>query len=211
MKKAMMILAVMFLVALCATTAVWAGGGSSQPMFNMIVRGIPNWEVQTNSFMYAQINPPFYTNGEGNIPFQRPLHADNFTVGYWMEGSDKWSTQTFAQPYPSGDFMWEGHIEVGVNDMRSTQTFDWWVNNSSPDLNWWLQMYRCDTRSIVHRQLIEPGATNNWGTIVAPTSRTGYDILVAAWNPNPVPEPGSAVAVLSGLIGLAGIVRRRRS
>ncbi len=204
-------------VTLFATTAfadVAANGGPSQaPGFGLWIHGIQNWESTTSSFLQAVVNPPFYQNGEGNIPFAYPLHSSDFTVGYWQLDGQKFSTQTLAHVNPVGDFLWEGHIEVGMNDTRPTQTFDWWFTNTSMDANlsWFAVMYNVDTRHRVFMTSAEPGSVNNSGSFTTATSRGGYDFMVAAWTPTAVPEPGNMLAMFTGLVGLTGFgIRRRR-
>jgi len=209
MKKTFLVLAVV-LMTLCAIVApAFAGGPPQEPQFNLSIQGLPGWETTTSSHMSAIVKPPFYQNGEGSAYFYQPAHSDQFTVGYWENAGQKYAAQTMSQPYPSGNFQWEGFIEVGENDPRQTLSFEWWVETGS-NLNWWMQIYRCDTRSLVFRQLIETDASNNWGTINTAISQDGYDILVAAWDPNPVPEPSSVLALVTGFAGFGGFILRRR-
>lgn len=201
MKSVVTILALVVLVV----TSIAAHADLPQPQFSLGIRGVAGQEATTSSYMYAIV-------GAGdNTPFVYPANFDTFTVGYWQNGEGKLSSQTMAHPYASGDYQWEGALEVGANDARSLLTFDWWVDTlAAPNLSWYIQLHRRDTRQIVFRTVLDPGATGNWGVINSPISRPGYDLLVAAWDASPVPEPGSMVALATGLVGLAGVIRHRR-
>lgn len=198
------------LFSLTPTTA-FAGGGGQDQSFYFSVQGIPGWNTWTGSTIKAAITPPFYANGEGNIQYSAPLHDDNFTTAYWTtESGQKLSTQCLSTAV-LGDLQYIAIVKVGVNDTRATQTFDWYVDNYQSDHTWFAVMYSVDTRHRVFTELIEPGGTNNYGSFTTQTSRGGYDLLVAAFIDSPtVPEPSALLALSSGLIGLIGVVKRRR-
>ena len=202
------------LVALLLTLAsslAFAGGPGQSPAFYFGVQGLPGWSLYTSSTATASVTPPFYTNGEGNVPYKAPLHDDYFTTTYFLTNKgQKLSTQCKSVPNRAGDLRFIGFVNVGANDTRTTQTFNWYADNSQSNLTWSAIMYSVDTGYRAFMKLIEPGSADNFGSFTTETSRGGYDILVAARNTNTVPEPGSLVALLSGLIGLVGYGTRRR-
>ena len=203
-------------LVLLLSSAVFAGGGGYYgPGLYLEVKGILGWEGITGSAMTASISPPFYSNGEGNVSFQEPLHSDHITTAHWVDDAGaKLTTQYLSTPNAVGDYLYIGSVDVGPSDTRATQTFSLWVDNMNPatgDLTWFFSMYSRDTRRSVFTKLIESGDTNNWTTFSAKTSQSGYDVLAVAYNAA-VPEPTSLVAMLTGMIGLAGWgTRRRRS
>jgi hypothetical protein len=72
-----------------------------------------------------------------------------------------------------------------------------------------LIVYAVDTRHQVAYLEINPDDLS-YGSFTAPVSRGGYDVIVAATPLASVPEPGSMLAMFSGLVGLVGFGTRRR-
>ena len=136
------------------------------------------------------------------------------TAGYFYdEGTtDRWSIEFFQNPWPSGEFQWTGHYETGSSDLRTTHNFSWFRNSgplTDPQYDWWLIVYAVDTRHQVAYLEINPDDLS-YGSFTAPVSRGGYDVIVAATPLASVPEPGSMLAMFSGLVGLVGFGTRRR-
>lgn len=202
---------VMFVLFIFISCAAFAGGGGglSSPC-EITVRGLPGWEYLTSSTVTAAILPSFYNDGEGDVDYVAMPHSDQLTVAYWMNNGSKLSTQTLAKLNESGTMQYEGFVEVGANDTRSSLTFDWYACNYESSYTWYIQMYSRDTHALVFRELISPDTATKWGSVTTKTSRSGYDILAASWIETPVPEPGSFVVMSSGLIGLVGFVLRRK-
>jgi hypothetical protein len=210
MSRITVILITAILLLTLASSLAFAGGAGQAPAFYFTVQGLPGWSYFTASSAIAQITPPFYANSEGNVPYNAPLHDNNFTNVYWVtDEGQKLSTQCLSTPNPVGDLLFIGFVKVGANDTRTKQTFNWYVDNSQSDLTWFAIMHSVDTRRRVFVELIEPGSTNNSGSFTTKTSQGGYDLLVAAYT-NPVPEPSSILAVFTGFIGLVGYGLRRR-
>ena len=202
------------LFVIAATTLVMlvlpalAGSDSNQPMFWMGIEGTDGWQGDTASYLTAYV-PPF----ENGIPINTLLNtpdSEQYTVAYWVNGEQKLTSQTMATMYPSGNFQFEGVIEVGVNDTRTSLNINWFVENAATPWTWMVQLYRRDTHSLVLREFIEPYNQNNWFTNTIITSRPGYDLLVVAWDDNPssVPEPGSILALGTGLMALLAMATR---
>ena len=185
-----------------------AGSDSNQPMFWMGIEGLDGWQGSTASYLTAYV-PPFENGIPSNVVLNAP-NSEQFTVAYWVNEGLKLSSQTLTTVYPSSDFQFEGIIEVGVNDIRTSLNINWFVENANTPWTWMVQLYRRDTHSLVLREFIEPYDPNNWFSYSITTSRPGYDLLVAAWddNPNPVPEPGSISALGFGLMALLAMATR---
>lgn len=186
-------------------------GGPAQPMFSMWIHGLPgSWEYQTGDSMEAWIDPPFYNDGESNVPFAYPDHSDQFSVCYWLQGNQKYKIQSHSRPNQVGDMPFEGKIEVGANDPRTSLTIDWWIDNYQSPLSWYVSIYRIDTRQRVFSTLFDQAGYDH-DVITIPMSRSGYDVFAVAFDPTaPVPEPSSLLALGSGLLAFGGFVLRRR-
>jgi hypothetical protein len=212
MLSRIIVAAILVLLVSCFATAALAGGGGQTQSFYFSVEGIPGWTYYTGSSITANITPPFYQNGEGDVPYAAPLHSDNFTTAYWTtEGGQKLSTQCLSTPNPVGDLPFTAFVSVGANDTRSVQTFSWYIDNYQTNYTWFIAMYSVDTRHRVFMELVEPGGTNNYGSFTTRTSRGGYDLFATAFvNPSSVPEPGSMLALFAGLTGMAGAAYRSR-
>lgn len=161
-----------------------------------------------NGSIYDDYNDGY--NVEFSYPIQ-PVISDDMTVVYWQgnEGQ-KWACQCFDSPLLSGDYQWEGFVEVGENDPRSSIPMSWVVTNDQMNLNWMVQLYRRDTRGLVFRNFIEPFTSEQYQYDI-PVSRSGYDLLVAAWSPEAaVPEPGTISVLGFSLMALLGFATRMK-
>ena len=188
----------LFLILLVAVASSAFAGGPLNPAFGLKVYN-PDGSPWMEAIVY---------NGT-NVPYATPI---NVSAGYWYdEGTvNRWATEFMPAPWPSGDYQWTGHIEVASSDLREELTFNWFRDDFQ-DLTWCLIVHDVDTRSLVTYQMIRPGDTGS-GSFTTAMSRGGYDVVLAAFNEQPLdtPEPGSLLALGSGLVGLIGFGLRRR-
>lgn len=194
---------VVFLVIMTVSALPALAGGPAFPGFYLWINEIPG-QSWSGSGIDAWIN------NEDNIPFVYPANHDQFTVAYWLNGSEKLMSQAQSIPNEAGDIPFEGRIEVGSNDPRTTLTLDWIIYNYWNPVNWYVSIYRIDTRSRVFSKSLSPESANAWGTIEVPMSRQGYDVYAVAWGGSTVPEPGSVLALGTGLLGLLGLATRKK-
>ena len=182
----------------------FAGPGLDQPFFSFQTFD-PNGTPRGIS---ALIDPPSSADGAGNIGFTTPSDSASPSI-YWVgDDGQFYATQTHSHPNPVGDLLWQAKVVPGQTDIRTALNFNWGVD--AGPYAWFVTMYRIDTRQCVFTRTISPGDVS-WGNFSAPMSHSGYDLLAAAWDPTaPVPEPGSLLALGSGLVGMIGFAIRRR-
>ena len=154
-----------------------------------------------------------WVSDDYDVPFAYPIEpviSDDMTVAYWEDADgQKWESQSLADPYPSGDYQWEGVVELGNNDPRDSISMEWVVTNDETNLNWMVPMYRRGG-GLVFQNFIEPFSSERYRYDVT-VSRSGYDLLVAAWSPEAaVPEPGSILALAGGLISLGWFALKQK-
>lgn len=128
-----------------------------------------------------------YTAGEGGVYGQFDAMPDmNYEIGVWMSGD---FTPDIPRAFVGID--WTGGTDCNSGNIV-------WAANSEP--NTW--------QHIVFK-----------GTAAAPkitmfldayAGYSVYDDITGIGSPAAVPEPGSCLALCSGLIGLVGIIRRKK-
>jgi hypothetical protein len=214
-------------LAMPAYANVW-----SIPEFTFTVQGfeipgVPGSEAMTGSSARAYVTPSFFPNGAGNQEFtHEPWHCIASTFAWcndpYGDTSKMWSTQTQTTytEREGYDRAFGGIVMVGCFELRPTITLSWTQDSLGSDLGWSLGIYDLQhRRTILTKQWFS--GTISSGTIDVPTYARGYYICVRAYDPSTlppddpfyraaVPEPGSILALGSGLVGLAGFGLRRR-